>query len=200
MLPFFTLKSICRFYFLYMSKRGAKSLMTNSNLIDKKGFFYNFFCYIYKMNNTTYYQRNREIILNRAKDYYENDKERLREQARDKYRNVSEEDKKKKREYGKNRYHNMPEEKREKFKKYQKNLEKQESLSKIINKIVYVLFFSKIILHYQYQIRSHHQNCYLIHYFINHHQYNSQFLSFLVHIYIFLKVFENNIFCICFNN
>ena len=32
------------------------------------------------MNNSTYYQRNREIILNRAKDYYENDKERLREQ------------------------------------------------------------------------------------------------------------------------
>ena len=50
------------------------------------------------MNNTTYYQRNREIILNRAKDYYENDKERLREQVRDKYRNLSEEDKKKKKE------------------------------------------------------------------------------------------------------
>ena len=49
------------------------------------------------MDNTTYYQRNREIILNRAKDYYENDKERLREQARDKYRNLSEEDKKKER-------------------------------------------------------------------------------------------------------
>ena len=32
------------------------------------------------MDNTTYYQRNREIMLNRAKDYYENDKERLREQ------------------------------------------------------------------------------------------------------------------------
>ena len=30
----------------------------------------------------TYYQRNRDVILNRAKDYYENDKERLREQAR----------------------------------------------------------------------------------------------------------------------
>ena len=29
------------------------------------------------MDNTTYYQRNREIMLNRAKDYYENDKERL---------------------------------------------------------------------------------------------------------------------------
>ena len=39
----------------------------------------------------TYYQRNRDVILNRAKDYYENDKERLRDQARDKYRNLSEE-------------------------------------------------------------------------------------------------------------
>ena len=26
----------------------------------------------------TYYQRNQDVILNRAKDYYENDKERLR--------------------------------------------------------------------------------------------------------------------------
>ena len=45
----------------------------------------------------TYYQRNRDVILNGAKDYYENDKdyyendkERLREQARNKYRNSSE--------------------------------------------------------------------------------------------------------------
>ena len=42
----------------------------------------------------TYYQRNRDVILNRAKDYYGNDKERLREQARDKYRNLSKEEKK----------------------------------------------------------------------------------------------------------
>ena len=41
----------------------------------------------------TYYQKNGDVILNRAKDYYENDKERLREQARDKYRNLSEEEK-----------------------------------------------------------------------------------------------------------
>ena len=41
----------------------------------------------------TYYQRNRDVILNRAKDYYENDKERLREQARYKYRKLSEEKK-----------------------------------------------------------------------------------------------------------
>ena len=32
-------------------------------------------------------------MLNRANDYYENDKERLGEQARNKYRNLSEEDK-----------------------------------------------------------------------------------------------------------
>ena len=46
------------------------------------------------MDNTIYYQRNREIMLNRAKNYYENDKERLREQARNKYKNLSKEDKK----------------------------------------------------------------------------------------------------------
>ena len=69
--------------------------------------------------NLTYYQGNREIILNRAKDYYENDKEKLREQARNKYRNLSEEDKNKKREYGKNRYQNMSEEKKQKLKEYQ---------------------------------------------------------------------------------
>ena len=58
----------------------------------------------------TYYQRNWDVIVNRAKDYYENDKERLREQARNKYRKLSEEEKHKKREYTKNRYHNMSEE------------------------------------------------------------------------------------------
>ena len=40
----------------------------------------------------TYYQENRDVILNRAKDYYENDKERLREQAIDKYRSLAEEE------------------------------------------------------------------------------------------------------------
>ena len=31
-------KSVYRIHFLYMNKRKAKSLMSNSNLIDKKGF------------------------------------------------------------------------------------------------------------------------------------------------------------------
>ena len=57
------------------------------------------------MSETTYYQRNREVILNRAKDYYENKKELLRgrererererekERAKNKYRELSEEEK-----------------------------------------------------------------------------------------------------------
>ena len=71
------------------------------------------------MSDITYYQRNRNVILNRAKHYHENDKERFREQARDKCRNLSEEDKNKKREYGKNRYRNMSEEKKQKLKENQ---------------------------------------------------------------------------------
>ena len=37
------------------------------------------------MNETTYYQRNRETMLKRAKDYYQNKKEVLRERAKNKY-------------------------------------------------------------------------------------------------------------------
>ena len=68
----------------------------------------------------TYYQRKRDMILNRAKDY-ENDKERLREQARDKYRSLSKEEKNEKREYERSRYRNMSEEKKQRLKAYQNN-------------------------------------------------------------------------------
>ena len=76
------------------------------------------------MGNTAFYQRNWEVILNKAKDYYENDKEKLREQARDKYRNLSEEEKIKKREYGKNRYHNVSEEEKQKLQEHKKEYQK----------------------------------------------------------------------------
>ena len=49
----------------------------------------------------TYYQKNRGVVLNKAKDYYKNNKERLRGQARDKYRNLSEVEKIKKENTGK---------------------------------------------------------------------------------------------------
>ena len=85
----------------------------------------------------SYYQRNRDIILNRAKYYNKNGKERLRVQARDKYRNLSEEYKKKKKEYGKNRYRNMSEENKQRLKEYRKNYRKEKNLNIIINKIVF---------------------------------------------------------------
>ena len=67
------------------------------------------------------------MILNGAKDYYKNDKERLREQARDKYRSLSEEEKNEKRKYGRNIY-NMSEEKRQRLKEYQKNYREARKL------------------------------------------------------------------------
>ena len=53
-----------------------------------------------------------DVILNRAKDYYKNNKERVREQAKDKNRNLSEEEKNEKQKYGRNRYHNMSKQKK----------------------------------------------------------------------------------------
>ena len=75
----------------------------------------------FNYNELTYYQRNRDVILTRAKYYHENDKERLRQQARNKCRKLSDEEKNKKREYGKNKYHNMSREKKQRLKEYQKN-------------------------------------------------------------------------------
>ena len=43
------------------------------------------------MSEKTYYQKTRNVILNRAKNYSENDRERLRKHGRDKYKNLSEE-------------------------------------------------------------------------------------------------------------
>ena len=93
-----------------------------------------------KSTALTYYQKNRDVILNRAKDYYENDKERLREQARYKYRYLSEEKKNKKREYGRNRYHNMSEEKKQKRKEYEKFTVRLKSLNLTINKMVLIVY------------------------------------------------------------
>ena len=66
------------------------------------------------------------MILNRVKDYYKNDKERLRKQAR-----VNTEvylKKKKKRKYGRNRYKTMSKEKKQELKEYQKNYREAKKL------------------------------------------------------------------------
>ena len=54
------------------------------------------------MRETTYYQRNRNVILDRAKTNYENNKKLLKHKARDKYRDLSDEEKNIKREHGRN--------------------------------------------------------------------------------------------------
>ena len=46
-----------------------------------------------EITDLIYYQRNRDLILNKKKDYCKSNKKRLREQARDKYRTLSEEEK-----------------------------------------------------------------------------------------------------------
>ena len=48
------------------------------------------------MSETTYYQKNKDAIINRAKNYYHNNTEFLRERARNKYREFPEEEKIKK--------------------------------------------------------------------------------------------------------
>ena len=68
------------------------------------------------------------MILNRAKDYYKNNKELLRERKKNKYRELSEEEKYIKREYGRNRYHIMSEEKNQSLKEYQKNIAKLKNM------------------------------------------------------------------------
>ena len=92
-----------------MGKDDAINIMNGSSLVNKKGMWW-------------------DVVLNKAKDYYKNNKVRLTEQARDKYRNLSEEEKSKKREYGKNRC-NMSEEKKQKLKKYQKNYREAKKFS-----------------------------------------------------------------------
>ena len=77
------------------------------------------------MSGTTYYERNRDVILNRAKDYYENNKELLRERAKKKQkknRELPENEKDVKRLYQRDRYHNMTAEEKQKLKEYQKKL------------------------------------------------------------------------------
>ena len=83
--------------------------------------FFDIFFVIYKNEWDHWFNllsKNKDLILNKTRHYYKNNKERLREQARDKYRSLSEEEKNKKREYEKNTYHNMCEEKKQRLKEY----------------------------------------------------------------------------------
>ena len=87
------------------------------------------------MIETSYYQRHKERILNRAKLYCENDNEVSRKKARNKYRKLSGEEKNMKREYGRNRDHNMSKEEKQRLKQYKKIIVFQKVLIYCINKV-----------------------------------------------------------------
>ena len=66
------------------------------------------------MSETTYYEKNRDVILNRAKYYYENNKKLLRERTKNKCTELPENEKDVKRQYQRDRYQNMTPEKKNK--------------------------------------------------------------------------------------
>ena len=75
------------------------------------------------------------MMLNRAKYYYENDKE----------------EKNKKRKYGKNKYRNMSEESKQRLKEYQKNYREVKGLNIIMNKIVFKFLFNSVYCDFKIQ-------------------------------------------------
>ena len=84
------------------------------------------------MDYSTYYQKNGDILLKRAKDYYYINIDAIRKNMRGKYKNLSEEDQEKMEKYQKNyskkMKNNISEEKREKMREYQKNYRTKKKL------------------------------------------------------------------------
>ena len=61
------------------------------------------------MDKPNYYQRNRDVLLSKSKEYY---------------RNMTDEERQKYKEDKKHKYHSMTDEERQKYKEYQQNIEK----------------------------------------------------------------------------
>ena len=59
-----------RIYYWYMSKDDTVNLMKNSTLNEKSRYHKFFPLYIKMSDKTTYYKRNTDVVLNRAKEYY----------------------------------------------------------------------------------------------------------------------------------
>ena len=69
----------------------------------------------------TYYQTNRDLILKKAKEYYENNKEKRREYGRNRYHNMTTEEIDKINENRRYRYYRLSEEIKNKKRKYARN-------------------------------------------------------------------------------
>ena len=77
------------------------------------------------------------VILKRAKDYYENNKNRVREWVKNKYTKLYQEEINIKVEFGRNRYLNMSKEKKPKIKRRSKKLYRLRSHKLVINEVVF---------------------------------------------------------------
>ena len=80
-----------------------------------------FLSYIYKMiensQRLTYYQKNRDAILQRSKEYYKNNKEKRKDYQRDRFHNMTNEKRDKLNEYRRAWYYKLDEEKKNKIRK-----------------------------------------------------------------------------------
>ena len=96
--------------------------------VKANNYFFLYFCLFYsryKMSaNTqqiTHYQRKRDKILNKAKEYYQINKEKRKEYRKNRYHNMAAEEKNKVNEYRKNWYRQLDQEKKNKFREYARN-------------------------------------------------------------------------------
>ena len=80
------------------------------------------------MPTKVFYQVHRESLLQKERDFYENNKEMIKEQARSKYHCLSPEEKNKRSEYAKNWYNKLPEDK--------KNVKREYAQSKYHNMLM----------------------------------------------------------------
>ena len=85
----------------------------------------------------TYYQRNKDVILNKTKDYYKKNKERLREQVRDKYRKLSEEEKIKTENMGRTDTTICPKKRNKDQKNIKRIITRKKGLNIIMNKTIF---------------------------------------------------------------
>ena len=77
------------------------------------------------MSDQTYYRKNRDKILNRAKEYYQKNKEAINEKRKKKYKELNDTDNDIIKNGRMNRYNNMDDEAKMKLKEYRRNYYKK---------------------------------------------------------------------------
>ena len=102
-----------------MVKKNDKNLVNNDVSEDKTGSGEVNGANV--MSDQTYYQKNRDKILNRANKYYQKNKETINEKPKKKYKELNDADKDIIKNDCMNRYNNMDGEAKMKLKEYRRN-------------------------------------------------------------------------------